>query len=349
MARQQTFVHKFPPVRDDWLRQTAEDVLEPALPIVDPHHHLWDRPGWRYLLHDLLSDTSTGHDVRATVFVDCHTMYREDGDPAFAPVGETEFANGIAAMSASGQYGAIRACAGIVSNVDLRLGERARDVLEAQVAAGNGRFRGIRSLANWHADPAIKGTTVPALPPGTLADATYRRGVAQLRPLDLSLELWMFHTQLGELTDLARAFPDTRLMIDHCGGPIGVGPYADRRQETFGEWRQAMRALAGCENVAVKIGGLAMPLVGFALHERDRPPGSAELAELWRPYVETCIEAFGTKRAMFESNFPVDKIGAGYAVLWNAFKRLAAGCSADEKADLFHRSATTFYRLPPAA
>jgi len=332
------------PIRPDWLGQHREDIIEPELPIIDPHHHLWDRPGNRYLLPDLLADVGSGHNIRATVFLECREMYRADGPPELRSIGETEFVTGVAAMSASGRYGATRCCAGIVGNVDLRIGTRAKSVLERHIAVSNGRFRGIRNGSTWHADPSLRIFTSGA-PQGLLLDRVWREGFACLAPLDLSFDAWMFHTQLAELVDLARAFPDTRIVLNHVGGALAIGPYDGKRDEGFAEWSGHIRALAACPNVWVKLGGLGMRLGGFDFAERAQPPSSTDLAEAWRPYIETCIAAFGPERAMFESNFPVDKGMCGYAVMWNAFKRLAAGYSGDEKTAMFSGTALRFYRL----
>ena len=338
-------VQHYIPVRPDWLATQPEEALDPGQMIVDPHHHLWDRPGWRYLLDDILADIRTGHDVRATVFVQARAMHRAEGPEAMKPVGETEFANGIAAMCASGTYGDVRVCAGIVGYADLRLGEDVRPVLEAHIAAGGGRFRGIRHIATWDSDPAMLN---PAYTPAEdmLASEAFRAGFARLAPLGLSFDAWLYFHQIPRLTALARAFPETPIVLDHCGGILGIGPYAGRRDGVFATWSAALRDLATCPNVMVKLGGLGMRLPGFGFEERERAPSSEALAEAWRPWIEGCIEAFGTSRCMFESNFPVDKGGYAYAVGWNAFKRLAAGASEAEKADLFWHSAARFYRLP---
>lgn len=331
-------------IDDDWVARTREDILEPDLPICDPHHHLWDFPRHRYLLPDLLADTGSGHDIRSTVFIECTAFYRADGPEAIRPVGETEFVNGVAAMSASGRYGPTRACAGIVGLADLSLGARVDEVLSAHVAAGNGRFRGIRHAAGWDPSDAVHNSHTDP-PPGLFRDRTFREGFARLKAHGLSFEAWLYHPQLGDVADLARAFPDHAIVLNHVGGPLGVGPYAGRRDEVFALWREGIREIAACPNVYVKLGGLGMKICGFDFHKRQEPPGSLELAEAWRPYVETCIEAFGPSRSMFESNFPVDKTSCSYHVLWNAFKRLAVGASADEKASLFHDTAARFYRL----
>ena len=330
--------------REDWLAQRREEIIDPQRPIVDPHHHLWDRGGQRYLIEEMTDDIASGHNIVATVYVDCRSMYRATGPEAFRPVGEVEFANGIAAMSASGGYGKAAICAGIVSHVNLLLGDDARPVLEAEIAAGNGRFRGIRHSSAWDADPEVAGIYATR-PKGLLLDPAFRRGFACLAPLGLSFDAWLFHPQIGELIDLARAFPNTRIVLDHCGGPAGIGRYAGRRDEIFQVWKASITETAKCPNVTVKLGGLAMRLLGYDFHERPMPPSSAEVAAAWRPYIETCIEAFGPERGMFESNFPPDKGQCSYQVIFNAFKRIAAQYSEPEKAALFSKTASDFYQL----
>jgi predicted TIM-barrel fold metal-dependent hydrolase len=340
---------------------TPEPILEPDLPIVDPHHHLWDRGAAftqpprhpferllrlapRYLFHELLADMTSGHNVRATVFLQCGSMHRADGPEELKPVGETEFVNGVAAMSASGGYGESRACAGIVGHADLNLGERVRPVLEAHIGAGGGRFRGIRHSASSDPDPAVLGP-LARTPPGLYRSDVFRKGFAQLAPLDMSFDAWLLEPQLPDLIDLARAFPETPIVLDHVGTPLGIGGYEGRREERFGVWRDNIRELAKSPRVFVKLGGLAMPFPGFASFMSDPPASSTQLAAEWKPYLETCIAAFGPGRCMFESNFPVDLGSCTYATLWNAFKVFAAGYSADEKAQLFAGAATRFYRL----
>jgi L-fuconolactonase len=333
------------PVNSEWVAKRQEPALEPELPIVDPHHHLWDRPdGSLYLLPDLVADVASGHNVEATVYIDCRSMYRADGPVELRPVGETEFANGAAAMSASGRYGPMRACAGIVSYADLCLGERVRGVLEEQIEAGNGRFRGIRYATGWDESEEIRRThTNP--PRGLMQDATWRAGFAQLGLLGLTFDAWLYHPQIGELAALAAAFPDTTIILDHVGGPLGYGPYAGRHDEAFLDWKKSMAALARHSNVAVKLGGLGMPMGWFSFFEQPAPPSSEMLAAAWKPWIETCIELFGAHRCMFESNFPVDKLSCGYGVLWNAFKRLTANASVTEKTALYSATARLVYSL----
>lgn len=330
-----------PHVDEAWLNRLHEDILEPDLPIVDAHHHLWERPSGRYLLDELRADLASGHNVRATVFIQCGYAYRSDGPAEMRPVGETERVAAIAVQARA--EGAPGICAGIVGYCDFRLGDRVDAVLEAHVAAGAGRFRGIRQSAGW--DAAIVSTTSAVPPRGLVLDPAFRAGLARLGNYGLSYECSLYHPQLPELTDLARAFPELPILANHCGGPIRIGPYADDPGAAFAAWRAALRELAACPNVTLKLGGQAMTIRGFTWHEAPLPPSSGELAAAWRPTMETCIEMFGASRCMFESNFPVDKGMCSYPVVWNAFKRVADDFSSDEKAALFHGTAARFYRL----
>lgn len=342
--------------------EPRETILEPDLPIVDPHHHLWDRfapppasPGTpehplaevmrrspRYLMHELAADTNSGHNVIATVFVQCGAMYRASGPEDMKVVGETEFVNGVAAMAASGIYGKTLACHGIVSHVPLSLGDGAAKVLEAHIAAGNGRFRGIRDIGAYDPDPEVLGALNH--PAGLYRDDKFRQGFKHLAKLGLSFDAWLIEPQIGDLTDLAHAFPNTKIVLDHVGTPSGRGRFTGTQKERFPIWAQSIKELAKNPNVYVKLGGLAMAFCNFPTYAKKNA-SSQELADEWRPYVETCIEAFGAKRAMFESNFPVDEPCCSYATLWNAFKRLASGASQQEKAALFAGAASDFYRL----
>jgi L-fuconolactonase len=333
-----------------WLAQAAlEPVLDPDLPIVDPHHHLWQRGDHRYLLDELLADLNTGHNVVATVFLECHSMYRADGPPEMRPVGETEFVAGIAAMSASGNYPPqTQVAAGIVGAADLTLGDRVEPVLLAQLRAGGGRFRGIRHSAGYDADPVI-GNSGADMRPHLYARPDFRAGLARLSALGLSFDAWLYHPQLADVIDLARAFPATPFIMGHVGGFLGYGPYSGRREEEFAAWKRSMAELAACPNVVVKLGGMVNRGAAFDFHTAPHPPTSELIATAWRPFVETCIDLFGARRCMFESNFPVDKMAIGYAALWNAFKRIAAGASSDEKRALFAGTASRAYRLGDVA
>src|SRR5215831_3474910 len=322
------------PVRQDWLDRRKEPALEPELPIVDPHHHLWVRPGYRYMLDDFLADTGTGHNIVATVFVEAGSMYRDSGPIEMRPVGETEFVNGMAALCASGYCGKTKVAAGIVGHADLTLGSHVEPVLAALLRAGGDRFRGIRYITAWDADISLINPSYP-VPPGLLADKTFREGFAVLGRLGLSFDALVFHPQLDDVANLACAFPDTKIVLNHVGRLVGTGAYAGKLKEEFPRWAASMKALAAHENVYVKVGGLGQAINGLGFEKQAEPPSSDMVANAMRPYVGTCIEAFGTRRSMFESNFPPDKVGFSYPVFWNACKLLTRGASATEKADLF--------------
>jgi L-fuconolactonase len=347
----------------------AEAIIDPELPIVDPHHHLWFhsqavldvlereknltaqallpalRGKARYLFDEFLADLGTGHNIRATVYVEVGSMYRRTGPQELRSLGEVEFANGMAAMAASGVFTDIAVCAGIVGSVDLLLGDSVKGVLEAHMQAGGGRYRGIRARHAVHdADPQVLGAAFNGVP-HLLLDGNFRAGFRHLAPLGLSYDAWQLEYQLGELVDLVRAFSETQVIVNHMGGLFGIGPYQGRHEERFAAWHANIRALAECPNVAMKLGGLGMPMSGLASSFASTPSGSEQLAEDWRPYTECCIEAFGPNRCMFESNYPVDFATARYPLIWNAFKRIVSGASADEKTALFSRTAARLYRI----
>jgi len=318
-------------------------VMHLIPPPVHPFEHISYRKG-HYLLDQLLEDTSSGHNIVATVYLECRSMYRADGPSEMKCVGETEFVNGQAAMAASGLYGKTLACAGIVSTAELLLGAEVGRVLDAHIAAGARRFKGIRRSTSYDADQGVLGP-LNRNPPGVMMERTFREGFAELGKRGLSFDAWMMEPQLPELVDLARQFPQTPIVLDHVGTPLGIASYAGRLPERFGVWRENIRALARCENVHVKLGGLAMPFCNFPSMLSEARAPSEQLAQEWGPYIETCIETFGAKRAMFESNFPVDEVSCDYPTLWNALKLTASGASAEEKHELFHGTANRFYRL----
>ena len=331
-------------VRDEWLSQTSEEILEPNLPIIDPHHHIWDRPGWRYMIDDIAQDLASGHNIIATVFVQCHSMHRANGPEEMAPVGETEFVNGVAAIGASGLYGKQRLCAGIVGHANLTLGEAVQPILEAHIQAGGDRFRGIRHITAWDDDVRLINKSY-SVTKGLLADPNFRAGFAELEKLNLSFDAWLYHPQIDELTDLAKNFPGTTIILDHCGGPLGLGEYATASENVFASWRNSIEKLAGCRNVKVKLGGLGMRINGYGFHEKPLPPTSDELAKAWFPYIDTCIQAFGPDRCMFESNFPVDKGSYSYPIYWNACKKLTNDLNIEEREYLFSKTAAEVYRI----
>ena len=329
---------------DSWLAKLEEPVLQPELAIVDPHHHLWLRDGNTYLLPELAADLASGHNIIATVFAECRSMYRQDGPESARSLGETEFVTGQAAMSASGVFGPARACEFMFGNVDMTLGTAVEPLLEGHIAASSGRFRGVRFSTGWDADKRIRNVAPAA---GLLVDERIKDAAAVLARIGLSLDSWLYHPQLDEVAELADALPDLTIILNHVGSPILGGPYRGKMQEVFEDWRPRIRRIAERANVYVKLGALPIRMPGFE-GDRTLPPGSEEVAAAWRPWIETCIDAFGASRAMFESNFPVQKRWCSYQICWNAFKRLAAGASAAEKRDLFAGAAARAYRMEPA-
>jgi predicted TIM-barrel fold metal-dependent hydrolase len=301
-------------------------------------------PYQRYLLHELTADMHSGHNVRSTVFIEARAMYRADGPEEMRPVGEVEFVQGLAAASASGLYGPGRAAAAIVGHANLNLGERVAPVLEALQAASPNRFRGIRHSVTWDPHPEVENTAAHKMQ-GQLDSDPFRAGARVLAGMGLSLEGWMYFPQLPELADFARAVPNLTIILNHIGGLMRVGPYANRDDEVLATWRSGIAAVAACPNVYMKLGGIGMPRTGFDWHARNKPIGSEELAAAMAPFMTYCIEQFGPDRCMFESNFPVDKVSYSYNVMYNAFKRLSKGYSAAERAAMFHDTAARVYRI----
>ena len=325
-----------------WLARTTEEAIEPDLLICDPHHHLWDYAESRYLVDELMEDVGGGHYVTETVFVECMQMYRTDGPQELRPLGETEFVERVTGAS-EGRAGDIRVAAGIVGFADLTLGSAVQRVIEAHLKESD-RFRGLRYASAWDASEQIRNAhTNPTK--DLLQNPAFRAGFSCLSKFSLSFDAWVYHPQIPELADLARAFPEVTIVLDHIGGPLGIGPYAGKREEVFALWRKNITELAQCANVVVKLGGLTMTMSGFGWHKRDAPPGSIELAEAMGPYYQACIECFGVERCMFESNFPVDRASCSYTIQWNAFKRLTQGYSPAERSALFHDTAARVYRL----
>jgi len=331
---------------NDWLALTQEPTLEPELPICDPHHHFWDLrtqsiPYTRYLIHELIADINSGHNVRSTVFVEARSMYRADGPAEMRPVGEVEFVQGLAAASASGVYGPSRAAAAIVGHADLKLGNKVEPVLEALQSASPNRFRGIRHNVTWSPDPALENRETE----GILANSTFRQGARVLARKGLSLDTMLSFPQLPELANFARAVPDLTIILNHMGGVNRVGIYANRDGEVLDTWHKGIAEVAACPNVVVKLGGMGMPRWGFGWHARNVPIGSEELARAMSPWKTYCIEQFGPERCMLESNFPPDKVSFSYNVMYNAFKRLTRSYSATERASMFHDTAARVYRI----
>ena len=331
---------------NDWLALTQEDPIEPEIPLCDPHHHFWDRrmisiPYQRYLLHELMADLDSGHNVRSTVFLEARSMYRASGPEELKPVGEVEFVQGLAAASASGVYGEARAAATIIGAADLKLGDDVARVLDALQAASPNRFKGIRHNVTWSPDPEIDNRETP----GILANETFRAGARVLASRGLSLDIMPSFPQLNEIAEFARAVPEVSIILNHLGGVSRTGIYAGKDDEIIPAWREGIAAVAQNPNVTCKLGGMGMPRWGFDWPYRTTPIGSEELAEGMAPWMNYAIEQFGPDRCMFESNFPPDKVSFSYNVMYNAFKRLSAGYSPSERADMLHDTAVRVYRI----
>ncbi|MEM7532094.1 MAG: amidohydrolase family protein [Chloroflexota bacterium] len=331
-----------------WLNQIQEEIIEPDMPIVDPHHHFWRTGNWgRYLLDDLWADTNDGpgdtsHNIIKTVFIECGAEYLTSGPQHMRPVGETIFVEEIATAARSQPEQA--QIAGIVNFADMTRGEAVEEVLVAQLEAGNGLFRGIRHHASRDDSDDVPNSRIN--PPADLYDrATFRAGLKKLGEMELTFEAWLYHPQLPQLIALAQAVPETTIILNHLGGVLGIGPYAGKRDEIFVTWQESIRQLSQCENVVVKLGGLAQGVNGYGWETRDLPPTSDELAEAQRPWHLHALECFGANRCMFESNYPVEAMSVSYHVWWNTCKKIAAGLSNAEKWALFVGTATRVYQI----
>lgn len=331
------------PVRLDWLASAPkEETLDPEQIIIDPHHHAWDNPANPYMFNDILGDFTAGHNIVASVAVQAHAMYRSDGPEEMKPVGETEFLNGMAAQSASGMYGDLRLCKGIVGAIDLEMGAGVEAVLDAHMRAAGPRFKGVRPTTAWHESDEVRALDIQ---PHLLMQASARAAIQKIADKGLSLDLWVFYTQLEEALDVARRFPELPIILNHCGGPLGIGPYEGKTGQMFPEWSARLREISARPNVNIKLGGLGMRYAGFRFHELPAPPSSDVLASHWSKYILEAIDIFGTDRCMFESNYPVDRAQYGYHTMWNGFKKIVKDFSADEKDDLFWKTANRIYRL----
>ena len=331
----------------EWLDQVIEPILDPEREIIDPHHHLWRRPGFDYQLPELWADTATGHNVVKTVFVECRAQYRETGPEHYRCLGETEYVAGIAAASAtapeSGSSGH-PVISAIVAHADLTDDEHLDEVLHGHETAANGLFRGIRHAGA--RDPHPEALLIPGrAPEGLYGRSDFRRGLARLGERGYTFDTWHYHHQNAAFAELARAVPDTIMVLDHFGTPLGVGPYAGRRQEIFQQWRKDIREIAACPNVVAKLGGLAMPDNGFGWNTRETPATSDELVAAQQDYYLEAVDAFGPERCMFESNFPVDRWSLSYHVYWNAMKKIAVRFDPAEQEALFSGTASRIYRI----
>lgn len=329
--------------RDEWLAQVEEEALDPEREIVDPHHHLWNRGGSVYELDRLWQDTGDGHNVVQTVFIECRAGYRTDGPEHLRPVGETEYVVEMAKASRDAEDKAT--IAGIVAHADLRLPPAALDAaLDAHAEAADGLFRGIRHAGSHAPDPtpfAIPGRAEADL----YADPDFERGINRLGERGLTYDTWHYHFQAGDFLRLARACPDTVMVLDHLSVPLGIGEWAGKRAEIFVRWKDDMAALAECKNVVAKLGGMAMPDNGWGWHERAAPPTSEEFINVQGDWYMHMIDCFGPDRCMFESNFPVDRVSIGYRVFWNGAKKLVSSMDEGAKAAMFAGTARRVYAL----
>ena len=329
---------------DGWLELTQEDVLDPDLPICDPHHHLWDKPGDRYMIDEISRDVGSGHNIVQTVFVEVDAMYRSSGPEEMRPIGESEWVRGIGAQSDSGLYGRTKVATGIVGYANLNLGSRVEPVLEAMESVSSGRFRSVRHTCSWDEYEPLRSHRSGW--PGMMAETKFREGLSKLIDRGHSFDALVYHPQLSELTELVDAFPNGVFVLNHIGRPLGVGPYQGHRDKVYEVWKKDMEKLAERSNVLVKVGGLGHRVSGFGWDTQPEPPNSQELVEKTSPYYLYTIEVFGPERCMFESNFPVDKNSYSYKTIWNSFKRMTQGFSSTEKTWLFHDTAAKAYRLP---
>ncbi|KVQ62999.1 amidohydrolase family protein [Burkholderia territorii] len=322
-----------------------ESIIDPDLPIIDAHHHLFDRPALHYMLDDYLADAGAGHNIVASVYMEIQTFARTTGPEVMRPIGEVEFANGIAAMSASGRYGDCRVCAGIIGYADMRHGDSVATLLDRAIEISPDRFRGIRQICIEHPSEAPFRYMSNRPPTGVMQSPGFRDAFRHLAPRGLTFDAAVFHHQLPDVAALAAAFRDTTIVLNHLGLAMALDMDEHGRAEVFRDWRHKLHTLARHPNVVCKIGGFGMPFWGFGFEKRTDPVDSVELAAAWKPYVETAVEAFGVDRCLMESNFPPDGMSCGFVPLWNALKRTVEGASRDEKAALFHRTAARVYRL----
>jgi len=329
-------------VREDWLAQSTEQAIDTSRRIIDPHHHFFvDSERFPdYDLDSLWADTAT-HKVEQTVYLQCWEGYRKDGPEDMKCVGETEGVAVIAERAKrqpqSAQIGAM------MGETDLR-NPRARAVLEAHCAASS-LFRGIRQIVAWDESSDVLFIMEGVSGPDVYADPAFRAGFKVLSEMGLRFDAWHYHPQTPHLTALARVFPETPIVIDHLGTPVGIGQYEGHEEEVYRIWARDLAELAACPNVCIKLGGMAMPWNGFHFESASVPPTSDMLVEKWARYFHHAIEKFGPERCMFESNFPVDKCATTYATLWNAYKKMAARYSDAEQNAMFSGTAARFYGL----
>ena len=336
------------PVRQEWLNQLIEDPILPNIPIIDPHHHLWDVGFGRYYIEELLEDiNSSGHNIVSTVYIMSSSntkIYSKDGLEEFKPLTEIEFATSEGKRADLIPNNRVKVNASIVGSVDLTYGNKLKPVLEKAVNISEGRLKGIRMLLASHTDPRISSGAVKS-DLGLMLHPNFIDGAKCVQDANLSLDFWIYHTQLNEMEKIARALPDLTIILNHIGGPIHIGEYEGKQAATHREWRSAMMRLSRIPNINVKLGGLGMAVNGAKFHNSKFPPNSVQLSDVWKPWIYETIDMFGFDRCMFESNFPVDKGSCSYGALWNAFKIIAKDMSDDEINKLFSKNAAKIYKI----
>jgi L-fuconolactonase len=323
-----------------------EPILDPDLPIIDAHHHLFDLPNNRYMVDDFLADVNAGHRILASIYCETQAFSRTDGPEWMRPIGEVEFANGVGAMTATGSYGACQVCAGIIGHANLTFGSKIAELLDRCLEAAPDRFRGVRHVTiDYPDDRPFKYVMTYKPPAGVMDTEGFPLGLAEVEKRGLTFDAGIFDPSLPKLAAMVDRFPGLTFVLNHMGIAVGVDMDAGEKAEVFGRWSAGLKELAKRPNVFCKVGGLGMPNWGFGFELRENPVGYLEMADAWRPYVETAIEAFGADRCMMESNFPPDGRSGGYVPVWNAYKHILRAYSADEKTALFHRTAARVYRL----
>lgn len=319
-----------------------EEIVLPHLPVVDSHMHLWDRIGFDYFASEFLADVADGHDVRSSVYVECGMAYDAFSPDPMLAVDETRYAVKQAAL---GQGHTHKLAEGILGAANLLLGDEIQPVLEAHVEAAQGRFRGVRFRVAFDADPEAGYHESGYLNENVLHRPELLASARILARMGLTLELWGFHPQLADVKAFARKVPEVQIVLNHVGGPLGVGRYADMRKQVFAEWSQGMRALADEANVMVKLSGLGISRLGLRQAGGQAHTTSDQLVAAWGPFVRHCVETFGPDRSIFGSNFPVDRATASYRTLLNAYKKMLLDLSDDELRAVFAENARRTYRL----
>jgi len=322
------------------MKMKPNKILEKELEICDAHHHIWDFPTSKYLADELLEDFVSGHNVTSSVYMECGHAYDTSLPKHLASTGETKFIENFAEEILKRTNGDVAACKAIVSYTDLCLGSRTQESLEAHLAASN-RFCGVRHATGWDADKNIRNAhTKPT--EGLMLTKEFSNGIRALTKLNLSFDAWLYHPQILEFATLAKNHPNQIMVLDHVGGPLGIGRYAGARKLVYEQWKKNISLLATQENVYVKLGGLAMSITGM-VNKRLPNIDTIQLAALTAPYYLHVIDKFGAERCIFESNFPVDKVGVSYSTLWNSFKYITQSFSPSEKLALFKGTAEKIY------